>query len=76
VLSTGPIEGKVLTFVRAKLNDRRGTFGNRERLNRLLMLIQMHLNKQAREQAHTKIIREELLKNGGHSLPRRQILDP
>lgn len=73
-VATGPLE-QMLTVVRHNLEDRRGTFKNRERLNRLLMLIQLDLNKQANEQRYAKIIREQLLANGGYSLPRREIVD-
>lgn len=74
-MSVGPIE-QALTFVRSSFNDRRGMFGNCERLNRLLLLMQLNLNKRAHEQRYAKIIREELVKQGGYSPPRRQILDP
>lgn len=74
-VSVGPLE-QALTVIRSNLNDRRGSFGNRERLNRLLMLMQLDFNKQANEQRYAKIIREELLKLDGYSPPRRQILDP
>jgi hypothetical protein len=47
-------------------------FGNRERLNRLLMLMQLNLNKRAREQRYAKIIREEPVIQGGYSPPRRR----
>jgi len=74
-VSVGPLE-QALTVVRSNLDDRRGSFGNRERLNRLLMLMQLDFNKQSNEQRYAKIIRDELLKLDGHSPPRRQILDP
>lgn len=75
VVAVGPLE-QALTFVRGSFNDRRGMFGNRERLNRLLMLMQLQLNQRAHEQRYAKIIREELVRQGGYSAPRRQILDP
>jgi hypothetical protein len=72
-VSIGPLEP--LTIVRTHLEHRRGAFKNRERLNRLLMLMQLDLNKQADEQRYAGIIRGELLANGGYSAPRRQIVD-
>ena len=61
--------------VRNNLEHRRGAFKNRERLNRLLMLMQLDLNKQADEQSYAKVIRAELLAGGGYAAPRRQIVD-
>jgi len=49
-VSVGPLE-QALTVVRSNLDDRRGSFGNRERLNRLLMLMQLDFNKQSNESA-------------------------
>jgi hypothetical protein len=37
--------------------------------NRLLMLMQLDLNKQANERRYAKIIRDQLLANGGYSAP-------
>lgn len=73
-VSIGALE-QSLTVVRNNLENRRGAFKNRERLNRLLSLIQLDLNKQSNEQRYAKIIREQLLANGGYSPPRRQIAD-
>lgn len=44
--------------------------------DRLLMLMQLDLNRQASEQRYAKLIREELLKNGGRSPARRALDDP
>jgi hypothetical protein len=72
-VSVGPLEP--FTVVRNNLEHRRGAFKNRERLNRLLMLMQLDLNKQANEQTYAKVIRGELLAGGGYAAPRRQIVD-
>ncbi len=74
-VSVGPLE-QVFVEVRNRLEDRRGRFKNRERLNRLLLLIQLDLSKRASEGAYTKLIREHLLARDGRSHPRRAILDP
>jgi hypothetical protein len=74
-VAVGPLEQQ-LTVIRNNFEDRRGSFKNRERLNRLLMLMQLDRNGQASETAYAKIIREHLVQQGGYSPPRRQILDP
>ena len=51
--------------------------GRRERLNRLLMLLQLHINGQDAVQAYAKTIRLSLEANAGRPLhPRRGIADP
>jgi hypothetical protein len=72
-VAVGPLEP--FAVVRNRLEHRRGTFKNRERLNRLLMLMQLDLNEQASEQRYAEVIRGELLANGGISARRRQIID-
>jgi hypothetical protein len=72
-VAVGPLEP--FAVVRNRLEHRRGTFKNRERLNRLLMLMQLDLNEQASEQRYAEVIRDELLANGGISARRRQIID-
>jgi hypothetical protein len=74
-VAVGPLEQQ-LTVIRNAFEDRRGSFKNRERLNRLLMLMQLDRNGQASETGYAKIIREHLVQQGGYSPPRRQILDP
>ena len=67
---------KQLDVVRRRLEDRRGTLLNRERLNRMLLLIQLDLNGLADEGRYAEIIRQHLLARGGRSEQRRVILDP
>jgi hypothetical protein len=74
-VAVGPLE-QAFTVICGNLNDRRGAFGNRERLNRLLRLMQLDINKQSNEQRYAKIIRDELVEQGGYSSPRRVIHDP
>jgi hypothetical protein len=72
-VSIGNPEGH-LRDVKNALYNRRFSFRNQERLNRLLMLLQQ--NKIADERRCAGIIRETLLENEGHALPRHIILDP
>src|SRR5207244_3757137 len=53
-VSVGPLEP--LTVVRNHLANRRGAFKNRERLNRLLMLMQLDVNEQASERRYATMI--------------------
>jgi len=74
--STGGLE----TFVKpieAALYRRRYGMKNRERLNRLLLLLQLEANGHADERAYAKDIREWLEVTGGRpSTARRAITDP
>ena len=63
-LSVGALE-QVLTEVRDAYKYRAGMIHNRERLDRRLMLAQLHFNKQANLSHYAKVIRDELLKNEG-----------
>lgn len=61
----------------AALYPRRYALKNRERLNRLLMLIQLHLNGGDDVQRYAKTIRLSLEANGGRPVGRRRaIADP
>jgi hypothetical protein len=61
----------------AALYPRRYALKNRERLNRLLMLLQLHVNGHDDAQAYAKAIRLQLEANKGRPLqPRRAIADP
>lgn len=74
VTNTGPLE-TYFSELRHKLDDRRGGLSNRERLNRMLML--MMLNQRGVHSAAdwAKIIREYLSDNSGRAGRRRQIDD-
>jgi hypothetical protein len=59
------------------LYPRRYALKNRERLTRLLMLMQLHINGDDDVQAYSKTIRQRLEANGGRSQGRRRaIADP
>jgi hypothetical protein len=58
--SPGPVDP-----IRDALTPRRCAFKNRERLNRLLMLVQLHANRGANERSYTKTIRDRLEANHG-----------
>lgn len=61
----------------AALHPRRYALKNRERLNRLLMLLQLHVNGQDDVQGYAKAIRSWLEANGGRpATHRRAIADP
>jgi hypothetical protein len=75
-VTTGPLEQK-LRVLRARLRERRFSFRNRTRMDRLLMLLQLELDGYASDQVYAAAIRDWLLSNGGRPrLPRRAIADP
>lgn len=70
----GPLE-QALTEVKDAFSRRRGMLHNRERLNRRLMLMQMELNSEASMSRYSKIIRDELVCNGGFGAARYVVDD-
>jgi len=75
-LSTSPMDG-LIAPIRDALQPRRYGLRNRERTNRLLLLMQMHGNRQADPLAYAKGIRAWLEANGGRPrLARRAVTDP
>lgn len=75
-LTTAALE-QITRPIIAALHPRRYALKNRERLNRLLMLLQLHVNGQDDVQAYAKAIRVQLEANAGRPLqPRRAIADP
>jgi hypothetical protein len=71
----GGIDQK-LGDVKRWLGRRARGFRNRERLNRLLMLMQLHLNDHADLDAYTRDIRNWLAFSGGRPrVARRQVTD-
>jgi hypothetical protein len=75
-LTTAALEQLTRPII-AALYPRRYALKNRERLNRLLMLLQLHINGQDDVQAYAKAIRLQLEANKGRPLqPRRAIADP
>jgi hypothetical protein len=73
--TTDALEQK-LELLRERFFARRGNLRNRERTNRLLMLVQLELNGLADETSYARIIEEDLLLHGGRAGRRRAILDP
>jgi hypothetical protein len=62
--------------VRDAIRPRAYALKNRERTNRMLMLMQLHANRQDDERAYAKHIRQWLeLNQGRPSVPRRAIVD-
>lgn len=75
-LTTAALE-QLARPITAALYPRRYALKNRERLNRLLMLVQLHVNGQDDVQGYTKAIRSWLEANGGRPAARpRAIADP
>ncbi len=74
--TTGALE-QICRPIKETLHPRQHVLGNRERLNRLLMLIQLHVNGQDDHRAYAKAIRAWLEANGGRPRGRRRaIADP
>jgi hypothetical protein len=75
-LTTSALE-QLTRPIYAALYPRRYALKNRERLNRLLMLMQLHINGEDDVQAYSKTIRQWLEANGGRPQgDRRGIADP
>jgi len=75
-LTTAALE-QITRPIVAALHPRRYALKNRERLNRLLMLLQLNVNGQDDVQAYAKAIRLQLEANAGRPAgPRRAIADP
>jgi hypothetical protein len=75
-LTTAALE-QLTRPISAALYRRRYALKNRERLNRLLMLLQLHVNRDDDVRAYAKSIRAWLESNGGRPVGRRRaIADP
>lgn len=74
-LSTSPLEA-FLEPIRAAIKPRAYGLKNRQRTNRMLMLMQLHANRQDDVNAYVRQIRGCLEANQGHpSIARRAIID-
>ena len=75
-LSTSPMDAFV-NPIRDAIGPRAYALKNRERTNRMLMLMQLHANRQDDERSYAKHIRQWLEVNRGRpSVPRRAISTP
>lgn len=75
-LTTSALE-QLTRAIASALYPRRYALKNRARLNRLLMLMQLHINGDGDVQAYSKTIRAWLERNGGRPTARRRsIADP
>ena len=75
-LSTSPMDG-LIGPIRDALHPRRYGLKNRERTNRLLLLMQLHSNRQDDVLAYARSIRAWLEANGGRPcVARRAVTDP
>lgn len=70
-LTTAALE-QLTRPIAAALYPRRYALKNRERLNRLLMLMQLHINGEDDVQAYSKTIRSRLEANRGRPPGRRR----
>jgi hypothetical protein len=74
-LTTSPLDG-FINSIRAAIQPRAYGLKNRERTNRMLMLMQLHANRQDDERAYVRHIRDWLEANQGRpSIARRAIVD-
>jgi hypothetical protein len=74
-LTTSPLDG-FINPIRASIKPRAYGLKNRERTNRMLMLMQLHANRQDDQNAYVRHIRECLETNAGRpSITRRAIVD-
>jgi hypothetical protein len=74
-LSTSPLDG-LINPIRAAIGPRAYGLKNRERTNRMLMLMQLHANHQDDERAYVRHIRACLEANQGRpSIARRGVID-
>jgi len=74
-VGNGAVE-TALRSVKNSIYDRRFAFGNQARTNRLLLLMELHINAEDDEALYSHIIRTYLEEHAGKSPPRRRILDP
>lgn len=75
-LTTSPMDG-LIEPIRASLHPRRYGLKNRGRTNRLLLLMQLHANRQSDPRAYAKSIRAWLeASNGRPRVQRRAVTDP
>lgn len=75
-LTTGALEEK-LTTLRGWLADRRGTFANQRRTDRLLMLMRLQLNGHANRRTYHRLLQEHARSRGGTPLLKpRHVRDP
>jgi hypothetical protein len=75
-LTTSPMDG-LIGPIRDALHPRRYGLKNRERTNRLLLLMQLHANRQDDPLAYARDIRVWLEASGGRPrVPRRAVTDP
>jgi hypothetical protein len=74
-LSTSPMDAFIHP-IRDRLRPRAYALKNRERTNRMLLLMQLHANRQDNERAYAKNIRQWLEANGGRPrVVRRAVVD-
>ena len=73
--STGPLD-RALGTIRQATESRKWTFRNRERMNQLLDLIRLRINRRDNPEAWAELMRQHLETNSGKPLRARQLADP
>lgn len=73
--STGPLD-RALDTIRQATESRKWTFRNRERMNQLLDLIRLRINRRDNPEAWAELIRQHLEANNGKPVRARQLSDP
>lgn len=74
-LSTSPLDG-FINPIRSAIRPRASRLKNRERTNRMLLLMQLHANRQDDERAYVRHIRDCLESNQGRpNIARRGVVD-
>jgi hypothetical protein len=74
-LSTSPMDA-LIHPIRDRLRGRAYALKNRERTNRMLLLMQLHANRHDNERTYAKNIRQWLEANGGRPrVARRAVVD-
>jgi hypothetical protein len=73
--STGALD-RVIDVIRQSTERRKWTFRNRERMNQMLDLVRLRINRRDNAEAWGELIRQELVASGGRPKKVRQLADP
>jgi hypothetical protein len=73
--STGPLDRAIAT-IRQVTEKRKWSFRNRERMNQMLDLVRLRINRRDNVEQWAELIRQELEANNGQRAKTRQLRDP
>ena len=73
--STGVLD-RAIDAIRQCTERRKWTFRNRERMNQMLDLVRLRINRRDNAEAWAELIRQELVASGGRPQKARQLADP